>query len=79
MICLLSQKNKWHFFSQKPNTQANGVRWLISGLLILLTLSVYQKGKVESSMDFDHILTDTLKFEGGVTTDTGVNKDYDEN
>jgi len=51
MICLLSQKNKWHFFSQKPNTQANGVRWLISGLLILLTLSVYQKGKVESNMD----------------------------
>ena len=30
-------------------------------------------------MDFDHILTDTLKLEGGVTTDTTVNKDYDEN
>jgi len=55
------------------------VRWLISGLLILLTLSVYQKGKVESSMDFDHILTDTLKLEGGATTNTTVNKDYDGN
>ena len=52
------------------------MRWLISGLLILLTLSVYQKGKVESSMDFDHILTDTLKLEGGVTTDTGGLTNY---
>jgi len=66
MKCLLSQKNKWHFSLRKPNTPANGVRWLISGLLILLTLSVYPKGKVESNMNFDQILNTTLKLEGGL-------------